>query len=70
MKWQPIKTAPPTHLLFYGRTRHDEDAMWSGWKAVNGRFYTDAGELAHPTHWMPLPEPPADKARAALKESK
>jgi len=61
MNWQPIETAPPQHLLFFGCTRHDKNVVWSGWKAVNGTYYTDAGEISFPTHWMPLPEPPAQE---------
>jgi hypothetical protein len=61
MKWQPIETAPSEHLIFYGNTRHDEGVVFTGWKAINGVCYTDAGERVKPTHWMPLPEPPKEE---------
>lgn len=58
MKWQPVKTAPSDHLLFYGNTRHDQGVVFTGWKAVNGTYYSDNGDIAYPTHWMPQPSPP------------
>lgn len=61
MKWQSIETATKDagHCLFFGNTRHDLRAVFSGWVAANGMFYSDSGDLCRPTHWMPLPQPPA-----------
>lgn len=56
--WQPIETCPSSAVLLYGGTRHDSRIVFTGWKAMNGRFYSDTGEHAKPTHWMPLPAPP------------
>ena len=72
MKWLPIESAPRDGTtIIVGRDMGDfgfvrgtayfkgsPGAFVSGWIA---RGFTDPpGELglAHPTHWMPLPEPP------------
>jgi len=71
--WQPIETAPKdgSPLLLFDRQRLDGDAHPTG--AVEGHWCDDYGWQAavwsmvsdlfltkkiHPTHWMPLPEPP------------
>lgn len=69
MNWQPIETypipaydadnwyrsAPPT-LLFTG-------GVVIGWYSYTqrgkGRWQAFGG-IVHPTHWMPLPDPPTD----------
>ena len=61
--WQPIETAPKggTFLVWLGeidriQETHVGIARWhSNIKFISGRFDFD---LAPPTHWMPLPEPP------------
>ena len=58
--WWPLAECPADHVLFYGSTLHDADVVFSGWKAKNGRFYSDGGVICKPTHWMPLPEPPTE----------
>lgn len=61
--WQPIETAPKddrTLLLFDGEVR-------VGWR-LNDKwielsasdFESEGFTTLHPTHWMPLPEPPSD----------
>lgn len=64
MNWQPIETAPKDgrRVLTY-RADFAESmvvAWWSDeldeWRAVLG------WQLPDPTHWMPLPPPPLDKA--------
>jgi hypothetical protein len=62
MTWQPIKTAPA------GR---DILLCWAGTSEMrvgydNGRGWLCDGVSfdAEPTHWMPLPEPPAGGAPA------
>jgi hypothetical protein len=65
MEWQPIKTAPKDGrrvLIFQPGKKiklgewQDMSRLWPnsvvGWKCTNGNFHA-------PTHWMPLPEPPA-----------
>ena len=69
-EWQPISTAPRdgTPILI---ARKDETFGWvRGWatwvdvRGISGwlshGFCEIPGNLglAHPTHWMPLPEPP------------
>ncbi len=60
-EWQPIETAPKdaTNLLLYDPQDKPNHFFVGFW---NGRKW----ELAHysalkyyPTHWMPLPSPPA-----------
>lgn len=78
-EWQPIKSAPKdgTPILIFN-PRNDRkpvcEAAWAydyegapGYWAtphgVKGRGYTILPEA--PTHWMPLPEPPASGIEAA-----
>lgn len=72
-EWRPIGTAPKDEdvaiLVFdndYGvvtvKWRYDDS--WGGvWGSENyiqdGSIYDDALIARNPTHWMPLPEPPA-----------
>lgn len=59
-EWQPISTAP----------RYD---YFLGWSEVEdyqvlifddqGYFRNDDFVIYHPTHWMPLPAPPAQPER-------
>ena len=60
--WQPIDNITPDagHVLLLGSTRHDARTIFTGWIAQNGMIYGDAWGLdCKPTHWMPLPPPPA-----------
>lgn len=43
-----------THAHDRGNTALDHDRKY--WRDAYGRF-------SHPTHWMPLPEPPAEKEK-------
>ena len=62
--WQPIDTAPEdgTEILL----SHDGFVFSGEYDLSYGRFgrFTHEGlvEHQHPTHWMPLPEPPKAKA--------
>lgn len=62
MEWQPIEIAPKdgTEVLLFG-DRFDSAylcAFHDGeWKYA--KRYPDCWDLnRHPTHWMPLPDPP------------
>lgn len=60
--WQPIETAPKDGTLIIG--------CLAPWDYVNVVYYTKVDGtlnwfnpcdevICNPTHWMPLPEPPA-----------
>lgn len=67
-EWKPIDTAPKdgTHVLVYRSLLGKSDCIVEAWwKAdvfgdmcwgANGWTYPD---FSPPTHWMPLPAPPA-----------
>ena len=73
MEWQPIKTAPKDGTLFLAWEAHYPYANVARW--FQGRVYWLAEELqlaytgswsGHPpTHWMPLPDPPASPVEGA-----
>lgn len=61
MDWQPIETAPKdgTPILGWPGTMNGYPyvVQYSHglWREADGELY----HLYEPTHWMPLPEPPA-----------
>jgi hypothetical protein len=72
--WQPIETAPkdrrvlgfhPSHgvgLMFWqtmtvGQPYADEAVETSGWRILG--MFIAPGDFDQPTHWQPLPAPPA-----------
>ena len=72
-EWQPIETAPKTIVWRNGIHRYGEYFLgyangdvrrlrwWDGNEAGETRwcnFLGDCGNAYHPSHWMPLPEPP------------
>jgi hypothetical protein len=70
MDWQPIETAPrdDSEVLVWAGPRGDsEQRVWTAVIASSGQcssapylmdeYYM---EILVATHWMPLPEPPAD----------
>jgi len=73
-EWHPIETAPKDDTrIICGRFTGDAEAMQEGFVAVDwrrdtarGHRYNGYGEFNMsswpPTHWMPLPEPPANPA--------
>jgi hypothetical protein len=55
--WQPIETAPKDGTRIIGSHREWVEVL----EASNGawfQFDLDCFTTYHPTHWMPLPEPP------------
>lgn len=68
--WQPIGTAPRKGLVLVTGHWPEDNEEVSGWAWWNLGTCTDIGVFGdwdsevEPTHWMPLPEPPA---RSALK---
>ena len=65
--WQPIETAPKASGRILVIDKYDNDscgvAYWyrgdeyedEGWYSA---FCVDGVTMFHPTHWMPLPQPP------------
>ena len=74
-EWQPIETAPKDGdyvLVSNGRgvwVARFKDVYQSGWKPacpwqsmmLNHDHIPSVERKGHPTHWMPLPEPPERK---------
>jgi len=55
--WQPIETAPKDHELLLG---DHVNGAYIGFY-YNGKWRDIQLEFTlHPTHWMPLPDPPED----------
>ena len=64
--WQPIETAPKdgTRILAYGLERKrywivDVVRWHQPGNPVHDGFWIGTHYTIKPTHWMPLPEPPA-----------
>ena len=62
MNWQPIETAPKDATILIGDVGGVHAGYWwetttgfSGWALCDQA----PQEQFNPTHWMPLPEPPA-----------
>lgn len=76
MEWQPIETAPKDGTLILTLVPGYTAAV-SKWQESRGMFdfideedmpndqawidYLESDPKYHPTHWMPLPEPPKCK---------
>lgn len=67
MGWQPIETAPwdgtTVDLWSELSGTRETDARWTGsrWVRLGWNEMNDGPgveEVYHPTHWMPLPDPP------------
>lgn len=57
MQWRDIETAPKDRrsVLMYGLVKNGP-LIWIG---EAGRKYGNSSGVGAPTHWMPLPDPPA-----------
>ena len=67
-EWQPIETAPKdgTSILGYWCYEGGFEHYIQPIRYLHGKWLHDwdhSDEL-YPTHWMPLPEPPAARLRA------
>lgn len=74
-EWQPIETAPketrwsnginsfgPLILAFPVNGKVDTVEWWQSQRNPNAcNFLDGGGNAAHPTLWMPLPDPPESK---------
>lgn len=68
-EWQPIETAPKDGkpLLTFGSLHDDNGAdmgetprvQYSRWDYKTSTWYSDEWGTHQPTHWQPLPAPPA-----------
>jgi hypothetical protein len=65
--WRPIATAPkdgsailswPAQSAFTGDDTISYVVRWSDWKEAWIEASGEEYDTFHPTHWMPLPEPP------------
>ena len=68
MEWHPIETAPSglnDFLLWNGERVFLGWLSEDGWHDATNQDHHDEPEQPQPTHWMPLPSPPA-----ALSEEK
>ncbi len=73
--WYPIETAPKdgTEIIYSGKY---EGAAWvsvgrwtdQGWYDINIDSSDHYGHAEYPTHWMPLPQPPAESPARTSKE--
>ena len=73
--WRPIETAPRdgTRVLVYpawydakSNDYRAGEAYWQRMMRKPGRWATGASSLPYePTHWLPLPQPPAKEPRDA-----
>jgi len=76
MEWQPIETAPKDDALLVCGTRQGWEhcgphivcarrdswtGRWSIYGAAPSRHSPQWLDTIDPTHWMPLPAPPAEK---------
>ncbi len=62
MNWQPIETAPNGfgYMLLY-RTGLSIFIGRRGGVREAGKWVDEEGWARHPTHWMPLPDPPSQE---------
>ena len=57
MKWINVKDKIPSttrNLIVYAHGRVEPGTFFPD----DRRWYTDRNRRIHPTHWMPLPDPP------------
>ena len=58
--WQPIETAPTDGTPILGARQGSKWQQVLYWDdGCDAGWYSSAGREHHPSHWQPLPEPPA-----------
>ena len=68
--WQPIETAPKTRWILTWRNETIDHCRWipkDNAFGVPGEWIFPPEPDQSPSHWMPLPAPPADKPAASEK---
>lgn len=66
-EWQPIETAPRDGMPILGYKNGNMATvrwLWGDWSLCIPGGYAEEDDW-NPTHWMPLPEPPAEAVEAA-----
>jgi hypothetical protein len=69
-KWQPIATAPDDQFLIVVGPGREVSVAWLAKQCFRGPHWHAAwyaadwddrceNSIVHPTHWMPLPDPPS-----------
>lgn len=62
-EWKPIETAPKdgSAVLLWAdvKTWTGEEVPVTGWFTIGSCKWVSHGDWLKPTHWMPLPAPPA-----------
>ena len=60
LEWQPIETAPKdgTAILIYHQNAYTQAVAAP---VIDGWFVPRGGPVKNPTHWQPLPTPPANQ---------
>lgn len=63
--WQPIETAPRdrTSVLLLGRGGKHADGFWEPKAYAGNGCWVWPYVKCEPSHWMPLPPPPAARAK-------
>lgn len=65
MEWKSIETAPKdgTLVLLLGKDQRHADGYWQGRTPFTGNGHWVWPYVnREPTHWMPLPPPPKERA--------
>ncbi len=62
-RWHPIKSVPKgiPLLLFDEEWEATLGSIQIGYKSDDGSFVVPETDEFHPTHWMGLPDPPAER---------
>jgi hypothetical protein len=61
-RWIPVEERLPdigVSVLCSSKEPPSQDLVWIGQREQYEWYFPGANEMGQPTHWMPLPEPPA-----------